>query len=95
MYLWKTVTVRVVFSVENTTRTNHQRSIFFNCCVVLTSYVSSDVCWPNYLYVCILQIEEQAIQELMTFYNAQSVDDEHITVQRVTYEMIAPQWITK
>ncbi|XKL59654.1 hypothetical protein PGB90_000670 [Kerria lacca] len=41
------------------------------------------------------QIEDKAIQELITFYNINNVDDEFITVHRVIYDTEIPQWIIK
>jgi len=43
----------------------------------------------------LLQIEEQAIQELLQFYHADEVLDECITVERITQEMATPIWASK
>lgn len=43
----------------------------------------------------LIQIEEQAIQELLQFYKADENFNEHITVERVPQAMAAPLWAAK
>lgn len=43
----------------------------------------------------LIQIEEQAIQELLQYYHASENLDEHITVERVPQAMAAPLWTAK
>lgn len=45
--------------------------------------------------LCFFQLEDQAMEDLLSFYNASNVFDERITVQRVITTNIArPTWIT-
>lgn len=49
----------------------------------------------KFVQFLLLQLEDRAIEDLLTFYNAASSSDERITVQRVIKAVVSPpMWIT-
>ena len=46
-------------------------------------------------WVCVFQMEEEAISQLLHKYGAHERSDEHITVERVSGPVAAPLWNRK
>jgi len=77
-------------------RCMHVLQSMWNSCLVFSSVIfSTYICGHvnNLLYL--FQLEDQAIEDLLVFYNAAGATEERITVKRVISGTVAPPtWIT-